>query len=186
MTVTAPTKAPPKETWRDWMHPGTPEPEPLLTRAEFLDRVRAEGGDVSERTLAYWEKHNVLPHPVRRWHNGKSATLYPEWLIAAVTTVRVMQEMGESLAEIRRTIRDIYRLPPSDDEQSARQAAYDAAVKALNGPIFALARQWEQWAQEDVNSLTIVIRGSGEKSMTLDFSIALQQGNHRSERPNRT
>jgi len=167
-----------KETWRDWMHPDTPEPEPLLTRAQFVDRLQAEGVDVSERTLAHWENKDILPRAIRRWRDGGPKALYPEWLLPAVNTIRIMQDMGESLAEIRATIHSIYRLPLSEDEQIARNTAYDATVKALNGPIFALARQWEQWARDDIESLEIVIRGANGSASTLDFSIAMRSRRH--------
>lgn len=158
MTATAPAKAPPKETWRDWMHPDTPEPEPLLTRTEFLDRLHAEGIDVPETSLVYWEKEGILPRAVRRWRDGKPATLYPEWLIPAVNTVRVMQDMGESLPAIRATIRSIYRLPLSEDEQIARNTAYDAALKALIEPIATLVQQWERWSREEMEGVRILLR----------------------------
>jgi len=82
--MTATTQAPPKETWRDWMHPDTPEPEPLLTRAEFLDRVRAEGGDVSERSLVHWENIGVRPTPGSRRRPWLATT--QQWSLGGMMT----------------------------------------------------------------------------------------------------
>jgi len=176
--MTATTKAPPKtnrETWADWMHPGTPEPEPLLTRAEFLDRVRADGGDVPETSLVYWEKDGILPRSVRRWRDGKPAALYPEWLIPAVNTIRIMQDMGESLAEIRATIRGIYRLPLSEDEQIARNIAYDAALKALIEPLAALVEQWERWSNQELENVRILLRTTDGAEVNYNFDPIVQR-----------
>ncbi len=178
MTASAPTKSPQKETWKAWMYPGTPEPEPLLTRAEFLDRVRAEGGDVPETSLVYWENIGVLPRAVRRWRDGKPATLYPAWLIPAVTTVRVMQEHGETLAAIRGTIRGIYRRPRSEEEQRARSDAYDAgsaaAIAALRKALVELVPLWEDWRDDTIDCVDITLRGIGGNESVLDFSDAVR------------
>jgi len=182
MTATAPAKAPPKETWQDWQLPGTPDPEPLLTRAQFLDRVRAEGGDVSERSLVHWENIGVLPRAVRRWRDGKPATLYPEWLIPAVTTIRVMQEHGESLAAIRGTIRGIYRRPRSEEEQRARNDAYHAgsaaALATLRTALVELAREWEHWSDDTIDGVKIHLHGIGGGESVLDFGHAVRFAIH--------
>jgi len=176
------TQAPPKETWRDWMHPDTPEPEPLLTRAEFLDRVRAEGGDVSERSLVHWENIGVLPRAVRRWRAGKPATLYPVWLIPVVTTVRVMQERGERLAAIRDTIRSFYRRPRSEEDQRSRNDAYHAgraaAITALRNALVELIPKWEDWRDDTIEGVEIHLRGSGGNESVLDFSDAVRFALH--------
>ena len=182
MTATAPAKAPPKETWQDWQLPGTPEPEPLLTRAEFLDRVRAEGGNVSERSLAHWENIGVLPRPVRRWRDGKPATLYPEWLVPAVTTIRIMQEHGERLAAIRGTIRSFYRRPRSEEDQRARNDSYHtgsaAAITALRNALVELIPKWEDWRDDTIEGVEIHLRGSGGNESVLDFSDAVRFALH--------
>ncbi len=176
-TATADTVKPKSkhETWRSWMPPGTPEPEPLLTRVELLDRLHSEGIDVSETSLVYWEKEGILPRAVRRWHGGKPATLYPEWLIPAVNTVRIMQDRGESLAEIRATIRSIYRLPLSEDEQIARNTAYDAALKALIEPLAALVQQWEHWSNQELESVRILLRTTDGAEVKYNFDPIVQR-----------
>ena len=174
-------QAPPKETWADWQSPASPEPEPLLTRAELVERVRADGFDVTERVLAYWEHSGVLPRAVRRWRDGKPAALYPQWAVSAVVTIRIMQTAGESLDLIRCAIRGIYHRPLSEDERRPLADAYFAATKELTAPMRALARQWARWNGQGVDVLKIYIRGDDGATSVLDFSIAAQRATNRGE-----
>jgi hypothetical protein len=117
---------PPKETWRDWLPPGAPEPERVLTRAEVLEHLARWRVDATENDLRYWEYVGVLPRPVRRWHNGAVRATYPDWFPHLVRRVRAWQRLGASLDLIRPRVRAYARisLGLSDDPIDAeiRQA----------------------------------------------------------------
>ena len=83
-----PTK-PKRETWRDWMPEGFPQPsdEELVTRSELLDRLRSDPQrtiDITERTLRLWESEGILPGPIRQRHKGATRALYPPWYATLV------------------------------------------------------------------------------------------------------
>ena len=97
------TEAPAKPqpgTWKEWLPPGTPEPDDLLTRAEFLERLRQRGVDVTESTLLHWERAGALPRPVRRWRGRTPATWYPGWLVPLAARIPDLQADGLELREI--------------------------------------------------------------------------------------
>jgi hypothetical protein len=79
-TATAPPRAK-RETWRDWMVPGTPEPTDLITRDEVIERLHDRGVSVTPRTLANWESIGATPRPIRRWRDGAPRALYPAWVV---------------------------------------------------------------------------------------------------------
>lgn len=97
--ATRPAKAR-RETWLDWLPVGTPEPDELLTRAQFLDRLRQRGVDVTESTLLHWERTGALPRAVRRWRGRTPATWYPVWLVPLAARIPGLQADGLELREI--------------------------------------------------------------------------------------
>ncbi len=99
MATEAPTK-PKKETWRDWLPPGTPDPEPLLTREELLTRLRKAGVKADEGDLRFWEYHGVLPRAIKKWHDGANRVFYPRWMIHMVALLRAYQTIGLPLRDI--------------------------------------------------------------------------------------
>lgn len=104
---------PNQETWVDWMPPGSPEPEGLLTRDELVDRLRRRGVDVTARTLAHWESVGALPRAVRRWRDGAPRALYPEWIVGLAAQVRdLAQHEGLSLREVGQHLRSQAQAPP--------------------------------------------------------------------------
>jgi hypothetical protein len=57
-------------------------------------------------TLRYWQKIGVLPHPVRRWHNGATRSLYPKVPAAmAMIDVLSLQDDGFTLQQIAPRLR---------------------------------------------------------------------------------
>lgn len=119
-----PTEAPTKrETWRDWLPDGTPEPTYLLTREEVVAAAERSArlgrlsnqqsgksivlgtGSISTGDLRYWESIGVLPRPLRRRHEGAQRALYPAWYTHLARQVRLYQDLGWSLDEIRPKIR---------------------------------------------------------------------------------
>ena len=89
-----------KKTWRDWMDPESPQPETLLTRGELLEQIRANGVEISERTLQLWEAAGIMPGPIRHWHDGAVRALYAPWVVDIADTANLGRSMGYSLEEI--------------------------------------------------------------------------------------
>ncbi|MDP9354398.1 MAG: hypothetical protein M3R02_03805 [Chloroflexota bacterium] len=89
-----------RRTWRDWLPPGTPEPDTLLTRSELLDRLHADGIDVSTHDLDNWQTAGIIPYGVRRRHEGATRTLYPEWMADQICYLRELQDEELPLPEI--------------------------------------------------------------------------------------
>jgi DNA-binding transcriptional MerR regulator len=99
---------PKRETWRDWLPPGAPEPA-LLSRDELLGRLRAWRIEATERDLRFWEYEGVLPRSIRRSHGGAVRAVYPAWYANLVQRVRYLQREGYPLDQIRRRVRTYAR-----------------------------------------------------------------------------
>ncbi len=122
-----PTEGPAKtnrETWLDWLPEGGRTPE-LLTRDEVIGRVRARDAEVSTSDLRYWEYAGVLPRPVRRWHQGATRAVYPDFAVSAIVEVRRLQDsripldqIGQRVRERTRTIVFLTHGPPPSAEPS--------------------------------------------------------------------
>lgn len=91
-----------RETWYAWLPDGAPKPrvEDLLTREELLARLRRIRPVVTETALRSWERKDVLPHPIRQWHEGSVRALYPPWYPDLVRQLRRLQRDGYPLAAI--------------------------------------------------------------------------------------
>ncbi len=131
-----------RETWVDWMPPGSPMPE-LLSHDELLKALHDRGVDVSPVALEHWRKSGVLPRPVRRWHDGATRPVYPIWLVGAITHLRQLQEAGKSLEEITPIMRSwaastvSWRDPLAEPIAAVRAAVLDLA--RIAGPNAASA-----------------------------------------------
>jgi hypothetical protein len=165
MTTDAPAKSK-RETWLDWQPPDAPEPEQLLTKGQLLDELRKMGEHIPERTLNHWQSLGMIPRPVRRWHAGKPASFYAEWVVEAVVRARDMRRDGSRPADIGRSLRswvvgqvssdrhinvdDTLRLGAHDDlhlrrDDSPAAAAYATALATALDAIKALADARERW-----------------------------------------
>ncbi len=122
MTTTETSTKPKRETWRDWMPDGAPEPDELLTRDELLERLRGEGFVVSVDDLRNWQSTGTIPYGINRWRDGSVKTHYPRWMLDVVRTLRAMQSDGRKLAEIRSSLRDIFDRRRSDPVAAAMGA----------------------------------------------------------------
>lgn len=98
-------QARPKETWRDWMPEGAPEPDQILTRDELVERLRYYNVDADTESLRFWEREGILPRPIRQRRNGATRTTYPDWMIYLVRRIRQLQAEGFSLEQIRPRVR---------------------------------------------------------------------------------
>ncbi len=142
------TPQPKRETWRDWLPEGVPEPDlaELLSRDELIQALQDRGIDVSARTLAYWESEGVTPRPVRRWRGGAPAALYPSWFVDAVAFVRQSQASGIPLRIIGPLLRSWSLLRYSHEiaeheEQLRARRKYQPSPEDIEPPVAALAHQ---------------------------------------------
>ena len=91
-------------TWLDLIPPDDPaRVDPvLINRDELLDRLRAQGYEISERSLRAWEAAEILPRPIRRWQEGGSRSasraLYPEWAVDVVAMASELKAKMKGLA----------------------------------------------------------------------------------------
>ena len=127
-------EAPPKpkrETWRDWLPDGAPEPEAreLLTRDEFLNALRDRDVPITTSMLVHWERAGALPRAVRRWQDGAPRALYPEWLIRLAALIPSLQERGLPLREIGTHLRDRFRDSANVDASAGNLALGTTVVK---------------------------------------------------------
>ena len=117
------------ETWRDWLSPGAPEPEALLTREEVIDRLRSWGIKATMADLRYWEYEGILPRPVRQRHADAVRAVYPDWFPHLVRQLRDLQGAGLTLNAIAPRLRTHARLMHAFDQGSASTHARDGAVR---------------------------------------------------------
>ena len=130
-TTEAPSEAK-QETWLDWLAPDQPEPKPLITREELVERIRKLGVKASPGDLRYWEAAGILPRAVKRWHDGATRALYPEWMPYLVVSLREYQHEGLPLEEIARRLRaSFYRSITIREENSAKILGHEAVHSAL-------------------------------------------------------
>jgi len=94
-------------TWRDWQPTGTPDPDELLTRVEFVSCMNDLGIDVDVRALLYWERLGTLPRGVRKRVNKATYVFYPRWLMRSVARLRRLQGSGMSLDQIGPRLREM-------------------------------------------------------------------------------
>ena len=156
LPMPAETTAKPKhETWRDppWSRPDDPEPEHLVTREELLAQLRWDGYPVADRTLRSWQQSGLVPRPVRRWHEGRPAALYPAWVEDLVLFALALKAGGTPIDEVREVVRRISwgdremltHVPLSTaGERKARIASNTAAARRMAEVVTEVARLHEQ------------------------------------------
>lgn len=103
--MTATTSKPKRETWKDWIPEGADEPTQVYTRPELIKELRRANIEAKDSDLRYWEQIGLLPQAVRRWHNGATRTIYPEWYLYLIRRIRQLQAAGQSLDQIRPRLR---------------------------------------------------------------------------------
>lgn len=85
-----------QETWREMLARGGIDPEAIdrlqtLTRDEVLDRLRDGGVEVSAYDLQNWQQAGIIPHGVRKRHEGATRLMYPWWMVDIIRTLRELQ-----------------------------------------------------------------------------------------------
>ncbi len=162
MATEATTKPKQKETWLDWLVPGQLEPKPLITREELVDRVRQLGYRVNTGDLRYWEAEGILPQAVKRWHDGATRALYPEWMPYLVASLRDYQADGVPLNEIAERLRaTFYRSGEKPGGASTRlisnveQSVLAYGHEPVQPALLAYARRFQQRTGKKVSAVEV-------------------------------
>jgi hypothetical protein len=93
------------ETWEEW---GGPEPARLFTRDELVTHLTELGVEADGDTVRFWEGSAVVPRSIKRWHDGATRALYPDWFAPLVIGLRELQDAGLALAEIGPVLREVH------------------------------------------------------------------------------
>lgn len=146
----AQTKPPPnKETWRDWLPPGFPEPPPeeLVDLDQLLGLVTKLGSGVKTTTTAreirYLQTLGIVPRPTFQHRNGVNVGVYPRWVRSVVWNALIMRRDRVSWDDIRSMIRDrLHQIMEFDAMQEWPEFPPQTIVRALNRALDDLAA-WE-------------------------------------------
>lgn len=161
MSATAKTR---RETWLDWKTEGQRfEAGPPITRDELVEKVRALGFRVSSDDLRFWETSGILPSAVKRWHEGATRAVYPQWMVAAVVSLRDYQGKGLSLDEIAQRLRaTFYR--PSDGGAIEASAVY-MGTELMGPALDTYADRYEHMSGDKVGSIRVILYGTDGKEL---------------------
>jgi DNA-binding transcriptional MerR regulator len=72
----------------------------MLTREDLVDRLRAEGVDVTPDAIALWQRRGLLPYPTKRRKGTATVGYYPAWVADLVRELRRLQAEGMKLEQI--------------------------------------------------------------------------------------
>lgn len=128
------SETPKRETWKDWLPPGEPEPDVLFTRDAITDMANAmrPPKPIKPSDIRVWESRGILPRPIRRRHGNAQYALYPEWQANLARQVRVFQRQGYTLDEIKPRIRTharvMFGLGDPADLETIRKSAGQRVV----------------------------------------------------------
>jgi hypothetical protein len=147
-------KAPPKETWRDWLPPDAPtavsQPDRLLTREEIADRLAAVGVTVTPDDMRYWERQGVLPRGVRQRHEGATRSVYPPWFVFLVWGLREFQHDRVPLKQASRRLRWLFDEALREGNGNPSSIADMIAVDSVFRGLESLWHRWERLKGRDV------------------------------------
>ena len=142
---------PQRITWRDWQPQGTPDPDELMTREEFVARLNDLAVDVTKRDLVYWESLEVLPRGIRKRSNQITRVYYPRWLMASIELLRTLQSLGWSLEAIgprlRGTAAEAIQVARETDDTPLRPSRPGQPAVSTRGDVVLL--NWAQTLAED-------------------------------------
>jgi len=133
------TVASTKQTWRDWMPEGTPEPDRILTRDELVERLRYYNIDADTESIRFWERAGILPRPIRQRRDGATRTTYPDWMIYLVQRIRQLQAEGFSLEQIRPRVRRSAELMLVGKAEGSEQQPATGVVQKVSRPFWQSA-----------------------------------------------
>jgi DNA-binding transcriptional MerR regulator len=136
-----------QESWIDWV-PGEGreaavlDAEPLLTRDEFIAKLKDGSVDVTPRELTRWQSLGVIPYPQKKRYRGKVRGVYPQWAVSAIHKLRDLQDQGYELREIGPILRDhIYLMFMSRPQTPQQQRDHDRRLARRE--LFPLAGEIE-------------------------------------------
>lgn len=140
-----------KQTWEDWMLPGTPEPH-IMSRDELLDELKRRNVELTPAGLQYYRHRGIVPRPVRRRHQGVTQAVYPDWMVDAIAHVRELQDQGLSLEQIKPLMRS-WALSPIQwrDPIGANITALDGALRGFTRDVGAML------GFQNTNTITVTI-----------------------------
>jgi DNA-binding transcriptional MerR regulator len=189
------------ETWRDWQPEGTPDPDELLTRDEFIERARNLHLDIEARDILFWQQRGVLPYGVKKHLDGVNRVVYPRWMLMTISLLRALQSFGFPLSEITarlkttatqavQTAKDLdrqdaqqptwtplhYRNRDGFLKESAQWLAEEALVDSIGADIAELAQRYAVATGKRVDRIQLSFhqkRGDGTDSELFhrDFPI---------------
>ena len=171
MTTASPEKAPPKETWLDWIPDGYPVPpeDEWIGRDDLLAQVRSRGLSLSPRTLGLWEASGIVPRPVRRWHNGATRALYPPWAAQMVMLANEVKDDRSDAEDVSQTVRILTKYVIRNNEVWQWSVVNQLLPAVLNN----LADYYQESFGERPNSIDIRINNEkGQPLTTLEFDTS--------------
>jgi len=92
---------PDKVSWRRWQAEDPIDPGELITRDELIRRLEAEGVDVTDADVTYWQRRGVIPYGERQWSGRVAHVYYPGWMVDIIRELRAQQAQGERLRFLR-------------------------------------------------------------------------------------
>ena len=143
------TRAPTKETWRDWFEweEGYDFENDEVTLDVLLESLQGYLKDeerVTADNIRYWQKIGVLPRPIKRWHDGATRALYPRW--AAMETIFELLELqrrGYTLQQIKTRLHAWVFSLKRDDPLGIREN------------VAAIARKYEDLLETEVAEIEL-------------------------------
>jgi DNA-binding transcriptional MerR regulator len=101
-----------RQTWKQWIAPEHyPKDADLLRREEVIARARAlnvrraDGREVDERAMRYWENRGVIPHGTTP-DRGYRYNLYPWWVVDLLYQACRYQAVGIELDQLPAIMRE--------------------------------------------------------------------------------
>lgn len=165
----------PRVTWRDW-HPEGVDPEEM-TRSELVARLNAQGVDVDEADIRFWEYQQILPRPIKHRSNNVTWCYYPRWMIFTITLLRALQAIGMPLRDIAPRLREtaelgsilLEELSPLSEEKDlqagdriladrANGQAKRAFLHSLEPRLAEIGRRYKAVTGKPVSLVTMVFR----------------------------
>jgi len=150
MTATADTVKPKSkhETWRVWWPDEDPSGADLMTRTELVARLQDEGITVEANDFRYWQAEAVIPHGIRRWHNGKTQTVYPPRMLNLIRQLRRLKDDGYIVRKTGPRLRSV-RASDHGTVHSYEQSQVERVLdpRGLEDVTSALTKYAQQYAQ---------------------------------------
>lgn len=164
---------PVKETWKDWERPEpTPlDPAHLLTRDELIGQLRAQGVELGDKSLSFWQAAGAIPYPVKIRRGRAAYAYYPPWFVDVIRELRRLQDRRKSLEEIGPILRDMAAHGfPTEHPLSATAERRDATDTARTGTAHASGNRVTGSASGTV-AVTATDHGSAAGSETAHVTI---------------